>query len=168
MSLLFAGTIKNLYVTNSTKIFNICSLNEEYPRLHILPPVDFRFIPAQNPESAEYEFDMRYAQWILSDNNAFFDLMQIVYTLYQGFDVFMLISDSDPSLLQYAESLFKFIQQRYGYNTTIITSQEDLFYAEDQQINGIGAMNLIDDKERLSYILESSRQAAGGPIPNEY
>lgn len=168
MGLLLAGTIKNLYTTNNSKVFNICSLNEQYPRLRILPPIDFRYLPVQSPESAEYEFDMRYAQWILSDQNAFFDLMQIIYSLYQGFDVFLLISDTDPSLDAYAQSLFKFIQQRYGYNTTIINSMEDLFNAEDYQISGLGAINLMDDKERLSFMLEESRQAAGGTIPNEF
>jgi len=168
MSLLLAGTIKNLYTTNNTKIFNICSLNETYPRLRILPPVDFRFMPSQNAEMAEYDFDMRYAQWILTDQNAFFDLMQIVYSLYQGYDVFLLISDIDITLDAYAQSLFKFIQQRYGYNTTIINNVEDLFNAEEYQISGLGAVNLMDDKERLSFMLEESRQAAGGAIPNEF
>lgn len=168
MALLLAGTIKNLYTTNNTKIFNICSLNENYPKLRILPPVDFRMFPVQSYESAEYEFDMRYAQWLLGDSNAFFDLMQVVYSLYQGFDVFLLISDADPSLDAYAQSLFKFIQQRYGYNTTIIESIDDLFNAEDSQTTPVGTINLLDDKERLSYELETARQAAGGPIPNEF
>lgn len=168
MSLLFAGTIQNLYTTNNTKVFNICSLNESYPRLRVLPPIDLRRIPSQNPEMSEYEFDIRYAQWILSDNNAFFDLMQIVYSLYQGYDVFLLISNIDPSLDAYAQSLFKLIQQRYGINVAIINDIEDLFNAEDVQITGLGAANLMDDKERLSFMLEESRQAAGGAIPNEF
>ena len=141
------GTIQNLYTTDKTKILNFCSLNEQYPRLHLLPPMDFRMMPVANPEAAEYEFDMRYANWLLQDENAFIDLMKIVFSLYQGYDIFLLVSD-DITLEAYTQSLLKFIQQRYGYNGFYITCIEDLFNAEDQVISGIGAVNLHDDKEK--------------------
>ena len=165
--MLMIGTIQNLFITNKTKVLNFCSLNEQYPRLNLLPPIDFLVIPSSNPETAEYEFDMRYANWLLNDTNAFIDLMQIVFSLYQGYDVFLLISD-DIKLISYTESLIKFIQQRYGYNGFYITCIDDLFNAEDQTISGIGAMNLHDDKERLAYMLEEKRQAINGGIPYEF
>ena len=164
--MLMVGKIQNLYTTNKTKILNFCSLNEQYPRLHLLPPMDFRMMPVSNPEMAEYEFDIRYASWLLQDENAFIDLMQIVFSLYQGYDVFLLVSD-DINLEAYTQSLLKFIQQRYGYNGFYITCIEDLFNAEDQVISGIGAVNLHDDKERLAYMLEEKRQSLGG-FPNEF
>lgn len=165
--MLMVGTIQNLYTTDKTKVLNFCSLNENYPRLHLLPPMDFKLIPPSNPESAEYEFDMRYANWLLNDTDAFIDLMQIVFSMYQGYDIFLLVSD-DIQMEAYTQSLLKFIQQRYGYNGFYITCIEDLFNAEDQVIGGIGAMNLHDDKERLAYILEERRQAMGGGIPGEF
>ena len=168
MGLLLAGTSMNLTTTNETKILNVSSMNERYPRLHLLPPIDFRCIPPSNPEMAEYEFDLRYAEWLLSNEDAFIDLMQIVFPLYQGFDIFMLITEADPVLISYNESLFKFIQQRYGYNTVIVRSIEDLFNAEDYQPEGIHVSNLLNDKDRLTYIFESRRLAAGGQIPYEY
>ena len=164
--MLMVGKIQNLYTTNKTKILNFCSLNEQYPRLHLLPPMDFRMMPVSNPEMAEYEFDIRYANWLLQDSNAFIDLMQIVFSLYQGYDVFLLVSD-DINLEAYTQSLLKFIQQRYGYNGFYITCIEDLFNAEDQVISGIGAVNLHDDKERLAYMLEEKRQSLGGFV-NEF
>lgn len=165
--MLMVGTIQNLATTNKTKVLNFCSLNEKYPRLKLLPPIDFRTCTSGNPESAEYEFDMQYAQWLLSDNNAFIDLMQIVYSIYQGYDVFLLITD-DIIMEQYTQSLLKFIQQRYGYNGFYIKSMEDLFNAEDQPITGVGLMNLLDDKERLSLMVEESRQESRGFMPYEY
>ena len=164
--MLMVGKIQNLYTTNKTKILNFCSLNEQYPRLHLLPPMDFRMMPVSNPEMAEYEFDIRYANWLLQDSNAFIDLMQIVFSLYQGYDVFLLVSD-DINLEAYTQSLLKFIQQRYGYNGFYITCIEDLFNAEDQVISGIGAVNLHDDNERLAYMLEEKRQSLGGFV-NEF
>ena len=163
--MLLVGTIQNLYTTDKTKILNFCSLNEAYPRLRLLPPFDFRFTSG-NPETMEYEFDMKYAQWLLSAPNAFIDFMQIIYNMYLGYDVFLLISE-DNNLEQYIESLLKFIQQRYGYNGVIIKSMEDLFNAEDQQPTGICAMNLQDDKERLTIMLEEQRQSIGGFMPYE-
>ena len=162
--MLMVGTIQNLATTNKTKVLNFCSLNEKYPRLKLLPPIDFRNCTSGR-ESSEYEFDMQYAQWLLSDPNAFIDLMQIVYSMYQGYDVFLLITD-DLIMEQYTQSLLKFIQQRYGYNGFYIKSLEDLFNAEDQPINGVALMNLLDDKERLSLMVEESRQqVCGGFVP---
>ena len=92
--MLLVGTIQNLYTTDKTKILNFCSLNEMYPRLRLLPPFDFRFTSG-NPETMEYEFDMKYAQWLLSDPNAFIDFMQIIYNMYLGYDVFLLISEDN-------------------------------------------------------------------------
>ena len=155
--MLMVGTIQHLTTTDKTKILNFCSFNENYPRLKLLPPIDFRTTTSGNPESRDYEFDLQYAQWLLNDPNAFIDLMQIVYSLYQGYDIYLLVSE-DITMEQYTQSLLKFIQQRYGYNGYYINSIEDLFNAEDQQISGIGAMNLHDDKERLSLMLEEARQ----------
>ena len=84
--MLLLGRIQNLATTERTKILNFNSLNEKYPRLHLIPPLD---LGSKN----EYDFDMKYAYYLLNDPNAFIDLMQIMYPLYQGEDVFLLVDD---------------------------------------------------------------------------
>ena len=83
----------------------------------------------------------------------------IIYNLYQGKDVFILVDDN---LIDLNESLFKFIQQRYGYNACRINNLEDLIYAENTDFSREGLCNLDIDKERLSYMLETERLKSGG------
>ena len=131
-------------------------MNENYTRLNLLPPLEFG-------KDYDYNFDILYAQYILSNDNIFFDLMMIVYSLYQGKDVFLLIDDEVSGL---NESLLKFIQQRYGYNASRINTLDDLLYSEDSDFSREGLINLDVDKERLSYMIESERLKNGG-IPYE-
>ena len=154
--MLLLGRIGNLATTERTKILNFNSLNERYPRLHLMPPLDL------GPKS-EYDFDMKYAAYLLNDPDAFIDLMQIMYPLYQGDDVFLLVDDG-PVMEMIVESFQKFIQQRYGYNSAYITCLEDLLNADDGDFSELGTLNMHDDRERLSYMLESSRLAAGGHV----
>ncbi len=156
--MLLLGRIINLATTERTKILNFNSLNEKYPRLHLMPPMT---LGSKN----EYDFDMKYAAFILNDQNAFFDPMQIVYPLYEGDDVFLLV-DEGPIMEMIVESFQKFIQQRYGYNSAYITCLDDLLNAEDGDFSELGTLNMRDDRERLSYMLESERLAMGGFVSN--
>ena len=139
--MLLYGTIQGLNVTENCIIYNFSSLNEKYPRLNLYPPLEF---------GKEYDYN--------------FDMMMIVYNLYQGHDVFLLVDDDLEGL---NESLLKFIQQRYGYNAYRINCLEDLLYTENTDFSTEGLINLDIDKDRLSYILESDRLQNGGK-PYEY
>ena len=154
--MLLLGKIQNLATTERTKILNFNSLNEKYPRLHLMPPLN---LGSKN----EYDFDMKYAAYIMNDPNVFFDLMQIMYPLYEGEDVFLLVDDG-PIMEMIVESFQKFIQQRYGYNSAYITCLDDLLNADDGDFSELGTMNMRDDRERLSYMLESERLGRGGQI----
>lgn len=158
--MLLLGRIQNLATTERTKILNFNSLNEKYPRLHLIPPLD---LGSKN----EYDFDMKYAYYLLNDPNAFIDLMQIMYPLYQGDDVFLLVDDG-PIMEMIVESFQKFVQQRYGYNSAYITCLDDLLNADEGDFSELGTMNMRDDRERLSYMLESERLAAGGFVNGQY
>jgi hypothetical protein len=158
--MLLLGRFGNLATTDKTKILNFNSFNEKYPRLHLLPPYSLG-------AKSEYDFDVKYAQWIMNDKDAFIDFMQIIYPLYQGYDVFLLVDDG-PVMEMLVESLQKFIQQRYGYNSAYITCMDDLLNAEDGDFSELGTLNLQADKERLSYMLESSRLRNGGYVYGEY
>lgn len=165
--MLMVGTIQHLFLTEKTVILNFCSLNESYPRLHLLPPNYVQNIIGnpyiqnyQIAENSEYAFDVDYANWIMSNDDVFIDFMQIIYPLYEGKDVFLLVTD-DPILDMYVQSLLKFIQQRYGYNGFYVTCTEDVFNAVEQTVSDFGVINLIADKERLSFL------AAQDNLPKE-
>ena len=60
------------------------------------------------------------------------------------------------------ESLFKFIQQRYGLNGTLINSIDDINSANETSFEDYGLINLEEDKERWSYNIEMNRIMSGG------
>lgn len=141
--------------TDKSFIYNFTSYNEAYTRLHIFPPQPLVMI------EDEYTFDMEYAKYLLFNDQPFFDLMMIIYNLYLGNDVILLI-DMGEEFENINESLMKFIQQRYGYNGCIVTSYDDYFNADSGQFNELGVYNLDQDLERLSEDAEEKRLKAGG------
>ena len=150
------GTIQNLVTTPNMAVVNFSSLNVRYPRLELFPPFEM------GPRS-DYDFDMKYAQYLLSNDATFIDFMQIPYNIYQGRDVYVLIDDSEEFEM-INESLLKFLQQRYGLNATYITSEEDFLQAGEPQFNELGIINFQHDKERLTLMLEKARLMSGGYV----
>lgn len=130
----------------NTIIFNFTSLAERYPnRLDLIPPNSLG-------ANTERDFDINYMNWIFYNNAQFVALMQIINNLYNGMDVFLAISKDDWSMMT-VESLLKLIQQRYGINSIIINTYEDLEYAEDSVFEPYGLLNLDQDLERYQFIM---------------
>ena len=68
-----------------------------------------------------------------------------------------------------AESLFKAIQQRYGYNAYRVNSLDDYLWVKNSgslpQFNPYwGIYNLDIDRNRYSILIESARLKAGGDM----
>lgn len=155
--MLLYGTARALrYINSDTIIFNHTGYVEYIPQINIIPP---RHLGAVS----EYDFDLKYYQYIMNDNIAFMEFMsKIVMNLYEGKDIFLVISEDDWSIIL-IESLLKVIQQRYGINGTKIETQEDLFFAEESDFDpGYGLMNLDQDKERFIYQYTSEQEKNGG------
>ena len=145
------------YLSPHIKIYNISSLLEGYIKLNILPyPVRY---------SDEKEFDLAYALYILEHDNVFFDMMKIIYNLYIGNDVYLLITIDQFSEIV-TESLLKFIQQRYGYIGNRINDPEDLETLVPGDFTLFGVFNLDQDKERFSYLITNSILLGGGSVDN--
>lgn len=152
------GSSKCLEFVNGCEVLNFTSLYERIPRLNLLPPREFG-------RNFDYDFDIVYAQWIFANDYVFFDFMRIIYSIYQGKDVFILIDDVFDQL---NESLIKLIQQRYGYEAYKVESLEDYMYADNSNFSEIGLLNLDIDKDRLSYMLEAERIRQGGQVDEWY
>ena len=132
-------------------VFNITSLREGIPRLYALSP------PNMIGQFDSYEFDQAYANYIMMNDQAFFELLLIVRLLNMGKDVYLVISEEDWSI-SLIQSLLKFIQQRYGFNGYAINSEEDLIYANNQPAARIdptyGVANLDQDLDRYTYLYQ--------------
>jgi len=145
------------YLSPHIKIYNVSSLLEGYVKLNILP-YSVRY-------SDEKEFDLEYALYILENDNVFFDMMKIIYNLYIGNDVYLLVTIDQFSEIV-TESLLKFIQQRYGYIGNRVNEPEDFETLVDGEFTLFGVFNLDHDKERFSYLITKSILSGGGSIDN--
>lgn len=108
--MLLYGNARN--IQDQCVIYNFTSYIEGYRRLNLIPPNSLG-------ASSEYEFDQRYMEFILSNDYNFVEFFNIIYNLYSGQDVYIIISD-DPWSETLVESLLKLIQQRYGDRKSVV------------------------------------------------
>lgn len=139
-------------------IFNLSSFLEGYPRLKLQPTMGIYNVDEQI-------FDINYANFLLNDSNTFCDLMKIIINLYHGNNVYIIYHTDDEYNELIAESLLKFIQQRYGYNHYIIHTYEDLDFIINNSINSNftinGIYNLDIDKKRYTEINIKGNESYG-------
>ena len=158
--------ILNIKMVGKGIVFNLASLKEGYSKLNLLVP------PNELGRFTDRDFDIAYANYIMSNDSVFMQFFWIIYNLYIGVDVLIIISGGSDWTENILESLLKLIQQRYGYNGTKIDSEEDYIYARNY-INsdfapGYGLYNLDMDKERFTYLVESFRLFTNNlPFPLE-
>ena len=105
-------------------------------------------------------FDIKYAEYILSIPRAFNELMKIMYSLYYANDVYLLVTKDGGYFDILTESLLKFIQQRYGYDSYILNEPNDIQYAEKGEFNIYGLFNFDADNKR--YVDANAEQLIGG------
>lgn len=130
-------------ISQNIMIFNLSSLLEGFERVNILPPFKL--------DRYDRDFDIMYANYLLENDNVFYEFMKIPMALYYGLDVILLVDRQD--LYEYVnESLMKFIQQRYGIVTNIVNNKEDWGYVQESGFSLQGLYNVDQDKERFTYI----------------
>ena len=129
--------------TNTFIIYNLTGMIEGFRSIQALIP------PYQLGRYDTYEFDVNYANWIIYNDPIFVQLMNIMSNVYNGFDVFITISEEDWSA-DLVDSLMKFIQERYGVVGASVKCIEDYYCISDVEfIEGIGLMNIQNDMERF-------------------
>lgn len=143
-------------------MYNLSSMREGFISLQALIP------PNTIGRLTDREFDIAYANYIMSNDTLFCIFFQIIYNLYIGKDVFIIVSTEDWSE-NLLESLLKLIQQRYGYNAVLINTEADYLYAVTSMnfefAPGYGVFNLDQDKERFTTLIEQYRIANNGALP---
>ena len=158
--MLLYGNFQN--IIDNGIVFNITSMKEGYVRLPLLVP------PNELGRFTGRDFDIAYMNYIMNNDLVFKQFFDIIYNLYIGVDVYLIIDESDWSI-NLIESLLKLIQQRYGYNANRINCIDDYLQAVNSKfISGFnpyfGLQNLDMDKERYTYIIETARIKKGGPL----
>lgn len=143
--------LKDILETPNIRVYNFSSLREGFPRLNLMPPHNLG-------ANTELEFDIKYAEYILSNDLIFMNFMTIIMELYYGNSVFLLISH-DPWSEVLIESLMKLIQQRYGIIGVSVNVIEDFYYAKDSGFEDFGVINLDQDKEKFTYLDQQFKMA---------
>lgn len=143
--MLVFSTFKNLIANETDIIFNLSSLREGYDRISLLPQSSLKYDIK--------EFDLEYYNYIMNNDNVFFELMKVITPLYNGQNVFLLIGEGEVYDFV-AESLQKMIQQRYGINSYFINDKEDYEDIKDKTNFSIqGLYNFDIDKEKYTNML---------------
>lgn len=139
-----------LLMNTGKKRMNIYNLSSMFdfgiPLPALIPPY---MNLTQEVKDDQRVFDEFYANYILTNDIAFYQMMNIMYSIYEDSEllVYILIG-RDEYRDMITESLVKFIQQRYGYNCNIINEANDWPYVADSSINIYGLYNFDIDKER--------------------
>lgn len=149
-------------IISSGNVFNITSMKEGLIRLPALIP------PNSIGRFTGRDFDIVYADYILNNDIVFKQFFDIIYSLYIGTDVYLVMDETDWSE-NLIESLLKLIQQRYGYNAYKINCIDDYIQAENSTFMSdfnpfYGIQNLDIDKERYCYLVERERLRNGGAL----
>ena len=143
--------------TNKFLILNLSSLVEGYQRVHLVPSISTIY-------NDDKQFDIDYANYIFCNDIVFMEFMKIVYPLYMGSDVFLLVSRNENTYDIITESLCKLIQQRYGYNYQLLNNKDDIDYYDDSNFSFNGIQILDQDKERMTYLAVQANPEILGDI----
>ena len=113
--------------------FSLLNYGIQLPNLAPREPVMRHLSMSLNvPESEEIEsreFDMMYAEQLVSDKATFFDLLKIMSCLQtngNSDEVIVVTEYHNPVVMQVVDSLAKFIQGRYGIQSYIVSYPEDI------------------------------------------
>ncbi|MGL5330507.1 MAG: hypothetical protein ACRDD7_14645 [Peptostreptococcaceae bacterium] len=133
----------NQDIVNNFVTMNLSSLLEGFPTVDILPPFKL--------DRYDRDFDIMYLEYILNDNNKFYEFMKIIMSLYYAVPTLILVGN-DELYETVTESLIKLIQQRYGYLSNLIYNPEDWECVQDSEFSIHGLYNLDIDKERFAVL----------------
>ena len=121
--ILMYGTPDAVQYVDKCKIYNFNSLLDGYEPLYLTPPREVGIYGMNGTMGYtgynEYQFDVNYMNYIIGNDGPFMQLMRIIMELYEGHNVFLIVSPDDWSTAL-IESLMKLIQQRYGIQLGII------------------------------------------------
>lgn len=131
-------------------IYNLSSYYDA-PRLNFLLPSP-EYIPEDQltGDCNTPNFDMAYHNFIITNNNAFKQFMELVIPANQSPDILIYIMiKHSPYCDAISESLMKLIQQRYGYNVYFINEPDDFLYVDEPTFSIPGLFTY--DKDLLRY-----------------
>jgi hypothetical protein len=102
----------------------------------------------------EEQFTFNYMNFLRFTPIPFYSILTILMHQYMNEDVVVVCDMSDDRRLQIIECIMAHIYERYGCRTSIVSTLEDLLYADPSEIEN--SANFIYDKEfYLSEVIDA-------------
>jgi hypothetical protein len=143
-------------VADDKQPFNVFSILDYGYRLDKLAPLNDFLEYLKEDETGDtnsIQFDQKYAQYILGNDEAFIAFMSIMSKVIDEEDTIVISNYNSPALMPIIDSLLKLIQQRYGINAFIVNTIEDL-ESIHLKYNEFGSyeqhLTFVNDVERFS------------------
>lgn len=138
--------------------YNLTSYYNHAPTLNLLIP-SLAAVPENilNGDCTTPEFDISYHSFIINNDQAFIQFMNIMVPVFNSSDtlVHVLINVSNFRDV-ITESLLKLIQQRYGYNAYIVNELDDFLYANESDFSIPGLFTMDKDIQRWQLMTATS------------
>ena len=157
-------------VADDKKPFNVFSILDYGYRLDKLAPLNDFLEYLKEDETGDtnsIQFDQKYAQYILGNDEAFIAFMSIMSKVIDEEDTIVISNYNSPTLMPIIDSLLKLIQQRYGINAFIVNTVEDL-ESIHLKYNEFGSyahqLTYANDVERFAKL---TKQNIGGATQEE-
>lgn len=140
---------------NNIKVYNLSSYHGDIETLNMLiPSAKYMSEESLEGDTSFPSFDIAYHKYILENDMAFIQFMQIILPVFLSPDSFVQILISSSEFRDdITESLLKLIQQRYGYNAYIVNELEDLLYVEESTFSIPGLFAIDQDRYRLNILV---------------
>lgn len=140
-----ADACKYVVSRESVQVFGFNTLLENVVNLNLIPP---NTLGAIN----EYDFDIKYFQYVMGDDMNFIRMFGIPIAMFNGYDIFI-ISDKYSMNSSWEENLIesflKILQTRYGFMACLVNSPEDYEYASETDFDlRYGVQNMDYDYKR--------------------
>mgnify|MGYP003390747879 FL=1 len=131
--------------------YNLSSYFSDVPTLNALLP-SAAYIPEEtlSQDVSDFPaFDVAYGEYLINNNEAFAQLMNIMIPAFTSPETLVqILINTSEYRDAITESLVKLIQQRYGYNIYIINDIEDFLYAEESDFSVPGLFAIDQDLAR--------------------
>lgn len=138
------------YNPENTRIFNLNANVTNFTSLRLMPPYNWG-VYINSPT-----FDQEYISLLLTNDDYFIELMKIMELLKRGIDVILLVYKDEIVFDSIVECILKLIQQRYGYQYTLV--DDESYYEESYNFiiptfSTPGIIQLDQDLDRYFSIL---------------
>lgn len=147
MILMFADVRMYRYIPADYDIITLGFTLDSEPSIMSLTPK--RVLPSEGDE----RFEEWYYKYILEYNDTFLDFMSIIYKLYQGRNVCVLVDYRFDEA--YVTAITKIIAKRYGIIASAVLEPSDLDSVSETSFSKIGLRVLDSDKASMSYQLKA-------------